>query len=80
MKLDPQLLNEILLLMMFDPRNPQEGIKVHSDAEPEKIVAVKRLQELGILTLSDGGYLTPRGQEAAEHAEALVNLLHARLH
>jgi len=26
MKLDPQLLNEILLLMMFDPRNPQEGI------------------------------------------------------
>jgi len=53
---------------------------VHSDAEPEKIAAVKRFHELGILTFSDGGYLTPRGQEAAEHAEALVNLLHARLY
>lgn len=80
MKLDPQLLNELLLLMMFDPGNPQEGIKVHSEAEPEKIAAAKRLHELGITTLSDGGYLTPRGQEAAEHAEALVSLLQARLH
>jgi len=80
MALNPQLINEIHLLMLFDPENPQEGIKVHKDADPAKIEAAKRLYELGIITLNDGGYLTPRGQEAAEHAEALVSLLQARLH
>lgn len=80
MALNPQLINEIHLLMLFDPENPGEGIKVHKDADPGKIEAAKRLYELGVITLNDGGYLTPRGQEAAVHAEALVNLLQARLH
>ncbi|MDA9909386.1 TIGR02647 family protein, partial [Gammaproteobacteria bacterium] len=67
-------------LIMFDARNPLEGIKVHHEADPGKIDAAKRLHELGIITLSDGGYLTPRGQEAIEHAEALINILQARPH
>lgn len=79
MMLDPQLLQEISLLMLFDPANPQEGLKVHKDADPEKIAAAERLHELGIITLSDGGYLTARGQEAAEHAEALINFLRAKV-
>jgi uncharacterized protein (TIGR02647 family) len=77
--LDPKLIHEISLLMLYDTTNPQEGIKVHKDADPNKIAAAQRLHELGIITLSDGGYLTARGQEAAEHAEALVNLLQAEL-
>lgn len=78
--LDPQLLQEINLLMLFDPHNPQEGIKIHKDADPQKIEAAKRLHELGIITLSDGGFLTARGKEAAEYAEGLISLLQARLH
>jgi uncharacterized protein (TIGR02647 family) len=80
MSLNPQFLAEIELLIMFDARNPLEGIKVHHEADPAKIDAAKRLHELGIITLSDGGYLTPRGQEAIEHAEALINILQARPH
>jgi uncharacterized protein (TIGR02647 family) len=75
MTLQPQLLQEIELLLMFDPRNHLEGLKLHHDAEPGKIAAAKRLHELGVITLSDGGYLTPRGQEAAELAETLLGIL-----
>ena len=75
MTIDPQLLQEIELLMMFDPRNHLEGLKLHHDAEPAKIEAAKQLHELGIITQSDGGYLTPRGQEAAELAETLLSIL-----
>ena len=80
MTLDPGFLQQLELLLMFDLRNPGEGIKVHHDAGPERIAAAARLHELGITTLSDGGYLTPRGMEAAELAEALVNLLQVRAH
>jgi uncharacterized protein (TIGR02647 family) len=75
MTLQPQLLQEIELLLMFNPRNHLEGLKLHHDAEPVKIAAAKRLHELGVITLSDGGYLTPRGQEAAELAETLLGIL-----
>ena len=75
MTLEPQLLQEIELLLMFDPRNHLEGLKLHHDAEPGKIAAARRLHELGVITLSDGGYLTQRGQEAAELAETLLSIL-----
>ena len=79
MGLDPQLLQEIEFLLMYDVRNPMEGLKVHHEADPGKIAAAQRLHELGITTLSDGGYLTERGQEAAELAESLVSILRARM-
>jgi uncharacterized protein (TIGR02647 family) len=31
----------------------------------------------GLITQQDGGYLTPLGQQAAEHVQALVRLLTA---
>ena len=80
MNLQPRLLQEIELLLLFDPRNPQEGLKVHHDAEPGKIAAAKRLHDAGIITLQDGGYLTARGKEAAEMAETLINLLQVEPH
>jgi len=50
MALHPQFLQEVSLLLMFDPGNPQEGLKVHHEADPGKIEAAKRLHELGIIT------------------------------
>lgn len=78
MTLDPQLLQQIELLLLFDLRNTQEGLKVHNNAGEAMVAAAERLFELGIITLKDGGYLTPRGQEAAELAEALVGILQSR--
>lgn len=79
MGLDPQMLQEIEFLLLFDLRNPMEGLKVHHEAEPGRIAAAKRLHVLGITTLSDGGYLTERGQEAAELAANLVGILRAEV-
>jgi uncharacterized protein (TIGR02647 family) len=78
MSLDPQLLKQIELLLLFDLRNTQEGLKVHHNAAAGMIEAAESLHDLGIITLKDGGYLTPRGQEAAELAEALVGILQSR--
>lgn len=52
-----------------------KGIKVHSTASEEKINAVERLYEKGLLTQVDGGYLTDLGRRAAEHAQALALML-----
>jgi len=60
MTLDPQLLEDIEFLLLFDSRNPMEGLKVHHEAEPGKIAAAKRLHELGMTTLT--GWWLPDGQ------------------
>lgn len=52
-----------------------KGIKVHSTASEDKINAVERLYEKGLVTQVDGGYLTDLGRKAAEHAQALVLML-----
>jgi len=75
MPLTPDLLEELELLNMFTLNTTQQGIKIHHDAAPEKIAAGKRLFEKGMITLPDGGYLTPLGQQTCEHAHALVDML-----
>ncbi len=78
MPLTPDLVEEIRILTLFDPSTTLAGIKVHSStAEPAAVVAARRLHDKGLVTLPDGGYLTERGQEAAEHARALFALLAA---
>ncbi|KGE78726.1 TIGR02647 family protein [Halomonas sp. ND22Bw] len=71
----PELLDELKMLGLFNPNNHQEGIKVHSSAEPAMIEAAQRLHRKGLVTQDDGGYLTATGQEAAEHARDLLTLL-----
>ncbi|XKE44582.1 TIGR02647 family protein [Halomonas organivorans] len=71
----PELLDELKVLGLFNPVNHQEGIKVHSSAEPTMIEATRRLYHKGLVTQADGGYLTALGQEAAEHARDLLTLL-----
>lgn len=63
------------LLNCYNLATTQEGIKVHKDANPSVIAAVERLYGKGLLTQSDGGYLTPLGHEAAEHVQAALRLL-----
>lgn len=70
-------LAELEVLMLYDPSNSQEGIKVHKTAEPTLISAAKSLFEKGFITQVDGGYLTHLGQEAAEHAQTLFTMLNA---
>lgn len=66
---------EINVLLQFNLSSMQEGIKVHSNAEPELIAATCRLFEKGLITQEDGGYLTSLGHTAAEHAQALKTIL-----
>jgi len=73
----PELVEEINILIQFNLSTSQEGIKVHSDAEPSLIAATKRLFDKGFITQSDGGYLTSLGREAAEHAQSLHQVLTA---
>ena len=75
MHLDSNFLQEVELLTMFNLNTSQEGIKIHHEALPERISAAKRLFDKGLISQLDGGYLTPLGQQAAEHIQALVRLL-----
>ncbi|WP_027966431.1 TIGR02647 family protein [Halomonas halocynthiae] len=74
----PQLLAELKVLGLFNSASQQEGIKVHSSADQELVEATGRLYDKGLITQSDGGYLTTLGQDAAEHARDLAQLLDGR--
>jgi uncharacterized protein (TIGR02647 family) len=69
------LVDEINILVRYNLSTTQEGIKVHKTAAPESIAATKRLYIKGLVTQEDGGYLTSLGHEAAEQAQAVLNLL-----
>lgn len=78
MKYTVEHLAQLNLLLQFDPKSTQTGIKIHQDAAPELQAAVKSLYALNLCTLPDGGYLTTEGLELAEHALKLLNVLNAR--
>ncbi len=67
MSLSPEIIAELNTLLLYNVTNPQEGIKVHKDAGEERIDAARRLFAKGLITQSDGGYLTDLGREATEH-------------
>lgn len=48
---------------------------MHSNANNSQLHAVQRLFDKGLVTQSDGGYLTDLGRKAAEHAQALILIL-----
>ena len=75
MSLSMETMQEIELLNLFDLGSSQQGLKIHHEAEPGKIAAAARLFEKGMISQPDGGYLTDRGLEAAEHRQRLVGLL-----
>ncbi len=71
----PDVVEELKLLSRFNLDTTQEGIKVHSTAEPEIIAATERLFDKGLVTQRDGGYLTVLGRTASEHAQDLLRIL-----
>ena len=70
-------LAELEVLMLFDPKNHLEGIKIHKTASPANIRAAQSLFDKGFITQEDGGYLTHIGEEAAELAQTLHTMLNA---
>lgn len=67
---------EIKLLNQFNLESTATGIKVHTgEASDDTVSAAARLFEKGLTDHVDGGYLTSRGIEAAEHAQSLVRLI-----
>jgi len=74
--MNTSLVEEINLLLLFNQTKLQ-GIKVHSNASDTDKAAAHRLFEKGLISQEDGGYLTDRGVDAAEHSQQLVALLSA---
>jgi len=77
MSLTAELLSELELLNLFNLDSNQGGLKIHHDADANKISAAKRLFDKGIISQTDGGYLTDRGVETAEHVQILIKMLQA---
>jgi uncharacterized protein (TIGR02647 family) len=75
MDLNEDFIADVELLNLFELDSLQEGLKIHQDATPKRIASAKRLFESKLATQMDGGYLTPLGIQAAEHAQALVRIL-----
>ncbi len=73
-------MSELDILIHYSLDTSNQGIKVHSTADPERIAAVQRLFEKGLITQKDGGYLTDSGREATEHAQALLFMLTPQKH
>jgi uncharacterized protein (TIGR02647 family) len=71
---------ELNILIFYSRDTTSQGIKVHSNADAEKIAAVQRLYDKGLITQKDGGYLTDLGIKAAEHAQALILMLAPHKH
>lgn len=75
MSISTEIFAELNTLMLYNVTNPQEGIKVHKDAEQSRIDAARRLHEKGLVTQADGGYLTDLGREATEHLQMAYTIL-----
>lgn len=75
MALSADLIAELNTLLLYNVTNPQEGIKVHKDADASRIEAARRLHQKGLITHADGGYLTDLGREAAEHLHMAHTIL-----
>ena len=75
MNLNPDLIDEIDLLLKFDLSSARVGLKVHSNAHPGIIAAARRLYEKELVEHEDGGFLTTLGHEAAEHLQAAQVIL-----
>jgi len=75
MPFQPDLLEELNMIVRFNPSSLQEGLKVHSDASAEVITATQRLYDKGLITQPDGGYLTDLGHELAQHVQSVQNIL-----
>lgn len=64
--------NELRILACFDPANMSQGIKLRSDMPEELCLAAERMHQQGLISATDGGYLTPFGMTMLEHLQHLL--------
>jgi uncharacterized protein (TIGR02647 family) len=76
-ELSKEFFADVELLNLFTLDNSQAGLKIHHEAAADRIASAKRLFEKELITQVDGGYLTPLGIQAAEHAQILIRVLHS---
>lgn len=79
MSFTPEHRAELEVFMLYRSATLLDGIKIHKTADPDIAAAAQRLYEGGFITQVDGGYLTPLGSKAAEHAHLLFDMLNARI-
>ena len=72
MHLSNEFLEELELLNLFNLESSLAGLKIHHEADPARIAAAKRLFAKNVITLEDGGYLTPLGLELADQTQKLI--------
>lgn len=77
MPITPELVEELRILSLYNLGTTQEGIKIHKTAEAAAIAAARRLHQKGLITQSDGGYLTSLGLDAAMNVQAALTILKA---
>lgn len=71
----PDLVEELEMLNHYTLSTTQAGLKVHATASPAVIAATQRLFDKGLVTQTDGGYLTPLGTEAVEHLRQMLTIV-----
>ena len=75
MHLDPELIEELNLLMRLHLNSSSEDISIASSADPAVVAAAQQLYRKGLASQQDGGHLTESGSEAADHMKRLINLM-----
>lgn len=75
MEFDQSDLDQLNLLLQYDLDSLSSGIKVHSNAKPELVLAAHRLFEKKLCTHPDGGFLTDQGIEMAQQLGTIRNIL-----
>ena len=79
MHLDPELVEELNLLMHILTNSSPEDVNISANADPAMIAAAQRLFDKGLVSTELGGQLTDAGREAADHLNRLTNLMSSPL-
>ena len=75
MTIKTALIDELEVLLQFPLDSTQAGIKIHHNAREGLIDAAAKLHDKGLISQSDGGYLTDLGYEAAEHLQHALRIM-----
>ena len=70
-----ELFDEIKLLAKFPEESHMEGLKIHHDADEMLVKSARSLFDKGMVSQTDGGYLTDSGREMAEHLHTVLDTL-----
>ena len=70
-----ELFDEIKLLAKFPEESHMDGLKIHHDADEILVKSARSLFDKGMVSQTDGGYLTDSGREVVEHLHTVLDTL-----